>query len=188
MSAKRDNLTLSCFFNVQLWMTRLSKGGGHPLSLPEYVIFSIIYGFSQDGDSVYRGGLRYLIDFLNISKPTAMTHLKTLTEAGLINRLDEEINGVNFVNYSVNFEAVEAQLKSFTGGKEFLPGVKNFNGGGKESLPGGGKKSLPINKDIENKENKDICASADAVASGASAPVSFHCPCCHPLTLCLQSH
>ena len=163
MSKPRKAVEDGAFISIQGWMTRLVKPDGRVLSLPELAIFANIWGFSQDGKSQYRGGTGYLAEFLHMSKPTVIAHLKALTEAGLINRIEEEVNGVTFVNYSVDNQE---GLNFLTGGKESLPGVKNLNGGGKEILPGGGKESLPINKSIENKEGtKSIVASADAAAN-----------------------
>lgn len=149
-------------------MTRLTKKDGRVLSLAEFTVYAIVFGFSQDGDSLYRGGSRYIVDMLNMSKPTALSHLRALTDEGLIIRIEENINGVDFVNYAVNFDA----LRNLTGGKESLPGVKNLNGG-LNFLTGPGKESLPINISKEN-NNIDIDASANAAAAGAEAPVS-HC-------------
>ena len=82
-------------------------------------VYAIIYGFSQDGESEYSGGLQYLCDFCGgVSKPTIINALKTLTESGFILRREENINNICFPRYRVN-----------------LPLLKNLNGGSKEILP-----------------------------------------------------
>ncbi len=121
----------------------------------DLIIFSIIYGFSQDGESEFSGSIQYLCDCLNVSKPTIINSLKNLVSLGYITKRVETINGVVFNRYKVSLEV----LKNFNGGskesllggsKESLLVVKNFNGGSKESLLGGSKKILHNNIDNNN--------------------------------------
>ncbi len=116
-------------------------------------VYAIIYGFSQDGASEFMGSLQYLCDFCGgVSKPTIIKALKELTEAGFIIRREERINSLCFPRYRAN-----------------LPLLKNFNGGGKETLTGavkdfngGGKETLPNNKDNNKSfDNKDINISTE---------------------------
>lgn len=37
----------------------------------ELLTYSLIYGFSQDGESEFKGSLKYISEFLGISKSTA---------------------------------------------------------------------------------------------------------------------
>jgi len=109
------------------------------------ILFAIIYGFSQDGITEYRGGLQYLCNFSCTSKPTVIKALKELTNRNLIIRVEKNENNVLFVNYKHN-PAI------FNSGKDILPVVKNevkFEGeGGKETLPN--NKEIINNKELRN--------------------------------------
>ena len=132
------------FFLTAGWMLNRLNLKGVPLQ-----VFSIIYGFSQDGETYFTGSLQYLCDFTNASRPTVIKALKELVDRGYVLKYENEMNGVKFNKYKAN-----------------LPVVKNFNGGSKEtlqggsqvSLPGGSQETLPNNKDLDNKNNisKDI--------------------------------
>ena len=111
-------------------------------------VYAIIYGFSQDGESEFTGGLQYLCDFCGgVSKPTIINALKSLTESGLLIRREDYINNICFPRYRANLTV----LKNFNGGsKEILTeGVKNFNGGSKEILPN----NKTDNKELNNNNN-----------------------------------
>ena len=132
------------FFLVSGWMLNRLNLKGVALQ-----VFSIIYGFSQDGETYFTGSLQYLMDFTNASKPTVIKTLKELVEKGYVLKYENEMNGVKFNKYKAN-----------------LPLVKNLNRGCQEtlpvgsqiSLPGGSKETLPNNISLENKEiiSKDI--------------------------------
>lgn len=97
------------------------------------MVYSIIYGFSQDGETEFTGSLQYLCDCLSVSKPTVINSLKELVSLGHIKKRAENINGVVFNRYKVS-----------------LPVVKNFNWGIKDSLLGGSKESLHNNTTQQN--------------------------------------
>lgn len=148
------------FFLTAGWMLNRLNLKGVPLQ-----VFSIIYGFSQDGETCFTGSLQYLCDFTNASRPTVIKALKELVDRGYVLKYENEMNGVKFNKYKAN-----------------LPVVKNFNGGSKEtlpegsqvSLPGGSKETLPNNKDLDNKNNisKDIVN--EIISLYHSICVSFH--------------
>lgn len=131
------------FFLVSGWMVNRLGLKGVPLH-----IFSIIYGFSQDGETCFTGSLQYLCDFTNASKPTVIKALKELVEKGFVIKYENEMNGVKFNKYRANLLVV----------KEFNQGCKeSLPGGSQDSLPGGSKESLPnnisnINKSLIDKE------------------------------------
>lgn len=113
------------FIVIQGWM--ISELG---LKGNELLIYAIIYGFSQDEETLFKGGLQYLMDWTNSSKPTVLNALKNLLDKGFIEKIETNINGVKFCDYrSRNFTVV----------------VKNLYGGGKEILPDN------INNNIDNK-------------------------------------
>ena len=71
------------------------------LSGNELLVFATVYGFSQDGESEYRGGYRWLSTFLNVSEKTTRNILASLTEKGVIAKRVENINGVVFNRFAV---------------------------------------------------------------------------------------
>lgn len=131
------------FFMVSGWMlNRLSLRG---VALQ---IFSIIYGFSQDGEGSFTGSLQYLMDFTNSSKNTVLKALKELVEKNYITKTENTINGVRFCTYKANAPVVQ---KLNRGGAETEPG------GSSGTEPGGGAETEPnnisnINKSLIDKE------------------------------------
>lgn len=66
----------------------------------ELIAYALIYGFSQDGESQFRGSLSYVAEWLNCSKTTAFNILNNLAEDGFIQKTDKFINGVKLCDYS----------------------------------------------------------------------------------------
>lgn len=133
---KRDN-----YIVIQGWMISELELKGN-----ELLIYAIIYGFSQDEETIFRGGLQYLVEWTNSSKPTVMNSLKSLVEKGFIEKIEETINGVKFCYYrSKNFNGV----------------VKKLYQGGKETLPNNINNILVNNLDIkkESKKKKETLSS-----------------------------
>ena len=123
------------YYQISGWMINKLKLKGIELN-----VYAIIYGFSQDGESEFKGSLKYLSEFTGgTSKPTLIKALKDLTEKQFIIRREEIINKVKFNRYRAN-----------------LPLLKEFDGGGKETLQGGSKETLPNNKLLDNESNNDI--------------------------------
>lgn len=117
------------FIVLQDWMLDLD------LTARELMLFAIIYGFSQDGESKCYATQEYLCRWLNCTKPTLLKTIAALCERGLIEK--EKIDGRGKCAYFV-----------ISKGKETLPK-------GKEILPLGekkGKETLPNN--INNNYNK----------------------------------
>lgn len=67
----------------------------------ELLIYAIIYGFTQDGEHQFNGGLQYLMAWTNSTKAGVYKAIKRLIEKGLIEKIEQCINGVNFVNYRI---------------------------------------------------------------------------------------
>lgn len=82
------------FYVVQGWMiTKLGLSGF------DLQIYAIIYGFSQDGNSWYTGGNKYLRDTFNISRNTVVNSLKKLKEKGLLVSESDENNDLSTTRY-----------------------------------------------------------------------------------------
>ena len=95
------------FFVVQDWMVRdLSLKGN------ELLVYAVIYGYSQEGQGCYYGGMSFLAETLGITRQTAIAAVKNLAERGLIERREETRGATHFVTY-------EARIP------EILTGCKN---------------------------------------------------------------
>lgn len=86
MSSKKK---FTNYIVIQPWMFKNLK-----LSVNEALVFAIIYGFSQDDQSWYRGGSYYIEQTTPLTQRTAKTHLATLESLGVIEMKKETVNGV----------------------------------------------------------------------------------------------
>lgn len=113
----------------------------------ELLIYAIIHGFSQDGESEFTGSLQYLADWCNTSKQTIITALQSLCEKQLIIKNVEFKNNVKFCTYKSS-----GVFKNFDGGSQnsLMGYSKNFNGGSQNSLPNNIYNN--INNNIADKE------------------------------------
>ena len=111
------------YISISGWMvTRLGLKGN------ELLVYAIIYGFSQDGETRYTGSLQYLADWTNSTKQSCIKCLKSLAEKGYITKYEKIVNGVKFCEYQA------VKLKSMV--------VNKVEHGSKQSLMGGSKQSL----------------------------------------------
>lgn len=132
------------YINIQWWMVQNLKLTGN-----ELLTYAIVYGFSQDGESKFLGGSKFVSYALGVSRPTAIKALDSLTKKGLIIKSQDKINDVAFNRYKVSLQAIK---------NLYIPYKESLQGGYKESLQGGYKESLHSNKykEINNKNNKGI--------------------------------
>lgn len=104
------------FITIQGWMINELGLRGN-----ELMCYALIYGFSQDGESSFKGGRKYIANLLGASLPTVDKVLDNLKEKGFISRISQIVNGVTFISYKC------IPLEDFTTHKEFLcGGSKNF--------------------------------------------------------------
>ena len=81
----------------------------------ELLTYSLIYGFSQDGESEFKGSLKYISEFLGISKSTAQRSIEKLVDRGIVEKRVEEISGVKFNRYMAHEKADTPIVKTSTG-------------------------------------------------------------------------
>lgn len=113
------------YINIQGWqITRLELKGN------ELILYALIYGFSQDGHSKFRGSLSYIEKALGISRNTIIGILDKLTEK---NYIKKEFNPTGNL-YSANTELVQ----------------KLHRGGAKNALVSSAETAHNNNKDINN--------------------------------------
>lgn len=125
---------------IQGWMCNSLKLSGN-----ELLVYAMIYGFSQDGESEFCGSRAYIANTLNISKPTVDKALKALCGKGLIIKHQMIINDVQINRYKVSLQEVK---KLYRGSQKTLPPTQ-------ETLQGGGKETLPYNTNINNSNNNN---------------------------------
>lgn len=102
--------------------------------------YALVYGFSQDGESEFKGSVNYICEWLMCSRPTAVKTMRSLESKGLVIKRQENISGVVFNRYTAVVP------------KDFLQVVKNINWGSKESLPN----NTNINTIKENNKDKSL--------------------------------
>lgn len=135
------------FYVIQSFMINDLK-----LKPSDAVVYAIIYGFSQDGESTFRGSLGYLVDSTNLARQTVINILKNLVERKLVIKKETYNNGVKSCEYLANLETLR-NLKEVSTFKEIgstnsVPPVQNLDGGSTNSVPlvqnldGGGTNSV----------------------------------------------
>lgn len=89
------------FFAAGWMVTQLHLTGS------EMMAFALVHQFSQSNAGVYIGGPGYLQQWLGCAENTARKYLHTLLEKGLIINEDQEVNGVLFRHYRVNYDTLQ---------------------------------------------------------------------------------
>jgi len=142
------------FYVVQGWMINKLN-----LKSTELQIFAMIYGFTQDGKSEFKGSLSYIQDWTGVSRPTVIATLNSLINKGLIIK-------TTFENGETNSYRVAGSKESLLGGSK-----ESLLGGSKESLLGGSKESLHYNN-TDNNINKDRVSANPPSSSSAETSSS----------------
>ena len=83
------------FVNIQAWMVTDLKLKGNDL-----IVYAIIFGLSQDGESKFYGSLQYLADWCGATKQGIQKNLKNLIEKNLIKKEETFNNGIKYCKYS----------------------------------------------------------------------------------------
>lgn len=135
----------------------------------ELIVFAIINGYSQDGESCFSGHLARLQEWTSLSKQSIITILASLQEKGLITKFPVTINGVNRTGYrAVNVVKKVDQPKK---GK-----VKKVDQEGQKTLPTEVKKVDHIIKDSTKEDGRMTEAalpSKDEVKAYANS-IGYH--------------
>lgn len=125
------------YVTIQDWMLELD------MPMRETLLYAIIYGFSQDGESKCYATQDYLCRWMSCTPPTLHKALNGLIERGLI--IKEQPNPHGKCCYAAT-ERYKETLHQY-----------------KETLHRGYKETLHNNKEIDNKDNKDIYGDFDSV-------------------------
>ena len=153
-------------FIVYGWM-------GNQLGLKgtERIVYAIVYSFSQDGESDFYGGHRYMADAAAASVDTVKRALDNLIKKGLIGKAERENDGVSHCRYYAFIDDDGVGIFK-DGAKCVQEGAKCQQGEGAKCT-GGRVQNAPTynNKEnnIINKEiNKEKINKKDAEASPMS--------------------
>lgn len=120
----------------------------------ELLTYALIYGFSQDGESEFKGSLKYISNFLGVSKSTAQRNLENLANRGVIEKRVEEISGVKFNRYIAHEKAEPPIVKTSTGcSQNGYGGVVKMGTGCSQNGYGGVVKMGTNNTNIYNTNN-----------------------------------
>lgn len=122
------------YIQIQGWMINELNLKGN-----ELMLYAIIYGFSQDGQSEYYGSQRYIAKALKISLPTINHLIAKLIQKKLIKLLKES-----------HYQAIYSVKETLTHQNKVLKKVKQ---GVKESLTLSVKETLTNNIYTNNKNN-----------------------------------
>lgn len=122
----------SNYLLVQGWMITKLKLSGN-----ELLCYALIYGFSQDGNSVFSGTASYIADWLGIEKRSVFNVLQKLVEKGYLEKIEKTINNVKLCDYKINMGV-----------------VKNLQGGD-EKFSLGSEKTSPHNINDNNRDIKE---------------------------------
>ena len=142
----------SNYINIAGWMgNRLGLRGN------DLICFAVIYGFSQDGESQFRGNLNYLTECMFCSRPTALLALDKLISLGYITKETVVLDGKKRCYYATAVVYEDGDIVYLNNGQEPLPntGKEALPNTSKEPLPETGKEPLPINNNIDNINNNN---------------------------------
>ena len=99
----------SNYITIQGWMINKLKLKG-----TELMAYAVIYGFSQDEQSVFSGTLGYLAEWVGVSKQAMCSTLKRLVEKNLIIKIEKVVNGVTLYDYKAIQETLTPIQETLT--------------------------------------------------------------------------
>ena len=147
---KQSKIKNENHISIQGWMVNELKLKG-----AELIIYAIIYGFSQDGQSKFTGSLQYLADWTNSTKQNCINHLKALLEKGLIEKEELEINNNKYCKYNAKLDTIQkfciGSQKNCTGSQNFCTNNINYNIEDKTNID----KSILVNNVEKEKPSKN---------------------------------
>lgn len=136
------------YINIQAFMVNDLHLKGN-----ELIIYAIIWGFSQDGISEFKGGLQYLADWTNSTQQGVLKALKSLLQKQLILKNEKRNGFIKYCTYKTTetkFNGNEPLNKVESPTKQSLiDDETKFNGAIKQSL------SNNINDTIDNTINNN---------------------------------
>lgn len=130
------------YIHIEAFMRNKLNLKGH-----ELMIYAIIYGFSQDGESEFKGSLNYISQWIGLSKKSCCKILQKLVDKKMIEKTVIYSNNVMYCKYRAILEEDEKFKKSSEGMEESsIPMEESSTGGMEESsiktIRGNNKKTI----------------------------------------------
>lgn len=123
------------------------------LSGNDLLCYSLIYGFSQDGETEFYGSLNYVATALNVTKQNAKKVIDRLIARGLLEKKEIYFSGCKFCHYVAN-------RKSNTVAEIATPPTNQQRGVAEIATGGVAETATLHNIDIHNtKDNKENAAN-----------------------------
>lgn len=113
MSAVKDNN----FIAIQGWMRTKLNLKGH-----ELIVYALIYGFSQDGNSKFSGTRRYIAEWCGCSMRTVDNTLASLIAKKLIVKHEKYVNGIRMCDYTATSPEIATRQNDSQGPVETTMG------------------------------------------------------------------
>lgn len=106
MKNAENGLSNYNYVTLQGWMIKELDLKGN-----ELIVYSVVYGFSQNEDNCFWGSSKYLMEWCHATKATIINTLKSLCDKGLLIKCKIEDNN-NRVGYKINREVLnfDAQI------------------------------------------------------------------------------
>ena len=135
------------YITIQGWMINEIKLSGN-----ELILYALIYGFSQDGKSRFKGSMQYLADSLGITKKSVLEVLKKLVKKNYIKKYKSGPRGHEKCDYGVNSEKIKKFCGNETTPQNSLR-LRNYTASGNETTPPSGNETthhINIHTDLDN--------------------------------------
>lgn len=152
------NVQPNNYLTIQGWMlTDLHLKGS------DLILYALIYGFTQDGESEFSGSLTYMQQWAGITRQSVLNTLERLQAAGLIEKQKTTVNGIAVCRY----RATDG------GSQKIRPVVKNLDGGSQKIRPNNNSDNISTNVDnILNAREKKFDFRSELLAAGVTAEVA----------------
>lgn len=121
------------YITIQGWMRNVLNLKGN-----ELMVYALIYGFSQDGETEFVGSAGYIAEWIGATKRTVFNTLDALVSKKLLEKTEKYNNGVKTCMYKIS------------------PVMKIFHGGDEKFSLGGSEKTSPNNLDNNTISNNTV--------------------------------
>ena len=110
----------------------------------ELIITALIYGYSQDGNSWFKGKAEYIAEWAGITDKNVLRCLKSLTEKGILEKKEVFVNNkAKRCYYRFNFECAELQNDTVSGCQNGTVGCQSGTVAGYQSGTVAGYQTAP---------------------------------------------
>ena len=128
----------------------------------ELLIFALIHGFSQDGQSSFKGSLQYLIEWTGLDKTTIIRLLKHLIEKRFIKKIEYEENKIKRCEYVSNYwEILEDSTRLQNATTPRLQNATEYNNNNNNNNNAVSETALIEINDKEGKNRKTLFRNSD---------------------------